>query len=124
MYMSHACFYVFCSDCVGEYGNVCCVAAVVKDSSFFSLGVLKYVVCLRKGCDGCCVFCLYCDTWICRCSCMGSMSVSSYIGCMFVSCVHHVAVRNAAFSVTCSLLILVEDARGDHMEDAYSRAVL
>ena len=25
---------------------------------FFSLGVLKYVVCLCKGCDGCCVFCL------------------------------------------------------------------
>ena len=23
---------------------------------FFSLGVLKYVVCLCKGCDGCCVF--------------------------------------------------------------------
>ena len=25
---------------------------------FFRLGVLKYVVCLRGGCDGCCVFCL------------------------------------------------------------------
>ena len=24
----------------------------------FSLGVLKYVVCLCKGCDGCCVFCI------------------------------------------------------------------
>ena len=23
---------------------------------FLSLGVLKYVVCLCKGCDGCCVF--------------------------------------------------------------------
>ena len=23
---------------------------------FFRLGVLKYVVCLCKGCDGCCVF--------------------------------------------------------------------
>ena len=22
--------------------------------------MLKYVVCLCKGCDGCCVFCLYC----------------------------------------------------------------
>ena len=28
------------------------IAAVVKDS-VFSLGVLKYVVCLCKGCDGC-----------------------------------------------------------------------
>ena len=25
------------------YGNVCCVAAVVKDIGFLSLGVLKYV---------------------------------------------------------------------------------
>ena len=40
-------------------GNVCCVAAVVKNSGFLSLGVLKYVVCLCRGCDGCCVFCLY-----------------------------------------------------------------
>ena len=38
-------FYVCCSDCVGVGGNVCCVAAVVKDI-VFSLGVLKYVVCL------------------------------------------------------------------------------
>ena len=49
-------------------------------------------------------------------SCMGSMSGSLYIGCMFVSCVHFVAVLNAALCMTCSLLILVEDARGDHME--------
>ena len=61
--------------------HVCCVAAVVKDSVFFSLGVLKYVVCLCKGCDGCCVFCFYCDAWSCRCSCM---SVSSCRCCMFV----------------------------------------
>ena len=47
----------------------------------FSLGVLKYVVCL---CKGCCVFCLYCDTWNCRCSCIGSMSVLSCRCCMFV----------------------------------------
>ena len=32
-------------------GNVCCVAAVVKNSVFFSLGVLRYVVCLCRGCD-------------------------------------------------------------------------
>ena len=52
------------------------------------------------------------------------VSVSSYRCCMFVSCVHSVAVLNAAFCVTCSLLMLVEDARGDHMEEAYSRAGL
>ena len=53
---------------------------------------------------------------------MGSVSVSPCICCMFVSCVYPVAVLNAAFCMTCSLLMLVEDARGDHMEEAYSRA--
>ena len=43
---------------------------------------------------------------------------------MFVYCVHPVAVLNAAFCMTCSLLMLVEDARGDHLEEAYSRAGL
>ena len=38
---------------------------------------------------------------------MGSVSVSSCICCMFVSCVHPVAVLNAAFCMTCSLLMLV-----------------
>ena len=30
MYMAHVCFIII-SDCVGVCGNVCCVAAVVKD---------------------------------------------------------------------------------------------
>ena len=42
---------------------------------------------------------------------MGSVSVSSCRCYMFVSCVHPVAVLNAAFCMTCSLLMLVEDAR-------------
>ena len=45
-YMAHVCFYV------------CCVAAVVEDS-VLRLEVLMYVVCLCKGCDRCCVSCLY-----------------------------------------------------------------
>ena len=36
---------------------------------------------------------------------MGSVSVSSCRCCMFVSCVHPVAVLNAAFCMTCSLLM-------------------
>ena len=44
-----------------------------------------------------------------------------YVLCL-VSCVHPVAVLNAAFCMTCSLLMLVEDAIGDHTEEAYSRA--
>ena len=49
-------------------------------------------MCLCYGCDGCCVFCLYCEAWSCRCSCMGNVSVSSCRCCMFVSCMHPVAV--------------------------------
>ena len=104
-----------CLLCVGVCGNVCCVAAVVE-YNVFSLGVLKYGVC-----DGCCVFCLYCDAWSCRCSCMGSISVSSCRCCMFVSRVHPVhpvPILNA------ELCMMVECARGDHMEEAYSRAGL
>ena len=71
-----------------------------------------------------CFLCLYCEAWSCRCSCMGSVRVSSCICCMFLSCVHPVAVLNAVFHMACSLLMLVEDARGDHMEEAYSRAGL
>ena len=37
MYMAHVCFYVCCSDCVGVCGNVCCVAAVVKNIFFLAL---------------------------------------------------------------------------------------
>ena len=43
---------------------------------------------------------------------------------IFVSCVHPMAVLNVAFCMTCSLLILVEDARGNHMEETYSRVGL
>ena len=43
---------------------------------------------------------------------MGNL-FSPFICCMFV---HPVAVLNVAFCMTCILLMLVEDARGDHME--------
>ena len=49
---------------------------------------------------------------------LGSVSVSSCRCCMFVSFVHPVAVLNAAFCLTCRLLIVVEDAIGDHTEEA------
>ena len=84
--------------------------------------MLNYIVCLCKGCDVCCVFCLYCEAWNCRC--MGSVSVSSCRCCIVVSCVHPVAILIAAFCMTCSLLKLGQDARCDHMEAAYSRVGL
>ena len=43
---------------------------------------------------------------------MGNVGASSCRCCMYVSCVHHVAVFNAAFCMICKLL--VEDARYDH----------
>ena len=52
---------------------------------------------------------------------MGSMSVSSF---MCVSCVYPATVPNATFCITCSLSMLVEDARGDHREAAYTRGGL
>ena len=55
---------------------------------------------------------------------MGSVIVSSCRYCMFVSYVYPVAVLNDEFCMTFSLVMLVEDARGDHMEEAYSRAGL
>ena len=43
----------------------------------------------------------------------------------FPCCVlHDFPFVNAAFCMTFRLLMLVEDARGDHMEEAYSRAGL
>ena len=41
-----------------------------------------------------------------------------------VICLCLVFILNPAFCITCSLLMLVEDARSDHMEEAYSRAGL
>ena len=39
-------------------------------------------------------------------------------------CVLCASCGSSQFCMTCSLLMLVEDARGDHMEEAYSRANL
>ena len=41
-----------------------------------------------------------------------------------VSLCASVVILNAAFCMTCSLLMLVEDTGGDHMEEVYSRASL
>ena len=51
MYMAHVCFMSVVV--TGGLWECCCVTAVVKDSGFLSLGVLMYVVCLCKRCDGC-----------------------------------------------------------------------
>ena len=52
----------------------------------FAFMSVKYVVCLCRG--WICVLCLNCEVCRCRCSCMGSIRIFSYICCMLVSCVH------------------------------------
>ena len=37
MYVYGACLFLCCSDCLWVCGNVCCVAAVVKDRAFLAL---------------------------------------------------------------------------------------
>ena len=60
--------FVFMSVVVTVWGSVRMFVLLwpLLNIVFFSLGVLKYVVCLCKRCDGCCVFCLYCDACSCR----------------------------------------------------------
>ena len=50
---------------------------------------------------------------------MGSMSVSSYRCCMLVSCVHHVEVINAAFCMTCGLLMLHQSSKEQYFLDGH-----
>ena len=45
--------------------------------------------------------------------------------CLYLVCIlWQFNIENAAFCMTCSLLMLVEDAIGNHTEEAYSRAGL
>ena len=53
MYMAHVYLYVCCSECVGMF----VVQQPLLKIVIFSPGVLKNVVCLCNGCNGCCVFC-------------------------------------------------------------------
>ena len=97
---------------------------LLKAVGFISRCEVLCVVYLCSGCDGYCTFCLTCDAYNCKCFCMGRMLVSSCKCCMFVSCVHPVQALRAAFCMTCSLLMLVGDAIGDHIDEAYSRVGL
>ena len=58
--------------------------------------LLKIVIFSSWSVEICCAFCLYCEAWSCRCSCMGSVSVSSCRCCMFVSCVYPVSMLHSA----------------------------
>lgn len=51
---------------------------------------------------------------------MGRILVSSCKCCWFVSAVQPVIVLSALFCIVCNLLMLVCDAMGAHIEDAYS----
>ena len=73
-------------------------------------------MCLCSGCDGC---------WVCivRCGAVGARVWKVQISCRYctsVSCVHPVVVLNNGLQ----FVMLVKDARGDYMEEAYARAGL
>ena len=76
--------YWLCGGLCGGLWVCCCVVVVVC----FSLGVLKYVVLLCMECDGCCVFCLYCEAWSSRYSCKCECFVMQmmYVCVLCVSC--------------------------------------
>ena len=119
--------FAFMSDLVNVQGSVGMFVVyreLLKVVGFISRCEVLCVVYLYSGCDGYCAFCLTCDACNCKCFCMGRMLVSSCRCCMFVSCVHPVQALRAAFCMTCSLLMLVGDAIGDHMDEAYSRVGL
>ena len=60
-------------------------------------------------------FWLYCDAWSCMCSCMGKYECfvmqMLYVCVLCASC----GSSQCCILMTCRLLMLVEDARGDHM---------
>ena len=58
------------------------------------------------------------------CACVWGGVSGSSSRCIFVSCMQLVAVLNTAFCMTFILLMLVDDARVDHMEETYNRAGL
>ena len=72
------------------------------------MDVVFSVCIVRRGAVGVSV-------WECECFVMQMLYVS-------VLCASY-AVLNAAFCMTCSLLMLVEDAIGDHTEEAYPEPV-
>ena len=82
--------FVFMSVVVTVWGSgIMFVVWRLLNIVFFSLGVLKYGVCLCRGCNEYWVFCLYCEAWSCRCSCIGSVNVSScrcYVCVLCASC--------------------------------------
>ena len=66
-------------------------------------------------------FLLYCDTWSCSARVWEVCVFRHADVCLCLVCIlwQFSMLRSC---MTCSLLMLVEDARGDHMEEAYSRA--
>ena len=63
-------------------------------------------------CSGCDVFCLYCEAWSCRCSCIGSVSVSSCRCCMFVCILWQFIVSKALLISSATVIV---HAGGSHL---------
>ena len=106
---------------MGVCENVCCVAAVLTDRVFLALECWSVLyVCVRGVMDV--VFSIYIvthsavgarvwDVWVFR---------HAYGVCLCLVCI----LWQISLCMPCSLLMLVKDARGDHMEEAHYRASL
>ena len=108
----------------GSVGMFVVYRELLKVAGFISRCEVLCVVYMYSGCGRYYAFCLTCDACNCKCFCMGRMLVLSCRCCMLVSCVHPVQAIRAAFCMTCSLLMVVGDAIGGHMDEAYSRVGL
>ena len=99
-----------CCLCDFYKGGIVVIDVILRKCYLF---VLKYGVCLCTGCDGRYVSCFNGEA-----GAVGARvwEVFVFVMQMFYVCVHPVAPINTTFCMTFRLLILVEDARGDHME--------
>ena len=56
-------------------------------------------------CSGCDVFCVYCEAWSNRCSCIGSVSVSSCRCCKFVCILWQFIVSKALLISSATVIV-------------------
>ena len=114
------CFIVVDDVCSGSVSMFMVKLLLWKIVCFCLRGGIGFVFRLCSGCCASSVCCRNCEACSCRWSLIGSVVVSAWRCCMFVSCVHPVTVLKAVFCTICNLLVLVCEMIGDHIVFAYS----
>ena len=114
------CFIVVDDVCSGSVSMFMVKLLLWKIVCFCFRGGVGFVFRLCSGCCVSSVCCRNCDACSCKWSLIGSVVVSAWRCCMFVSCVHPVTVLKAVFCTICNLLVLVCEMIGDHIVFAYS----